>query len=134
MTTLLAETAAPSFTAGQLYAVCGVLVFILSAVVLVRKVFGHEPPLHKEYVTKADHDKFRDETTQELKRHAARRAEIYEEQKKQGEKLARLETATAQQNSDLAAIKEQLADVNERVNAVPERTINLLLDAQKLTR
>lgn len=91
------------------------------------------PPLHKEYVSKADHDQFRKETVEELKRHAGRRAEIYEAQKQQGEKLVRLETMVAQQGEDLSALKEQTKELQERITSVPQRTIDLLLDAQRLT-
>lgn len=129
---LLAESAT-TFTAGQLGAAIGILLLALSVIVAWRKVFNQDPPLYKEYVTRTQHDKDQAETWAELKRHAARRAEIYEEQKRQGEKLARLEVATQQQTEDLGTIKDQIADANERINAVPERTISLLLDAQKLS-
>jgi hypothetical protein len=130
--TILAEAASPSFTAVEFYSVCGVVVFLLAAVVLVRKVFGHEPPLHKEYVTKADHDKFRGETLDELKRHAARRGEIYNEQKSQGAKLAALQTASDNQAKEVAAIRQQVGEVNDRIDSVPMRTIQLLRETQQL--
>lgn len=100
------------------------------AVLIFRKVFGHTPPLHKEYASKTDVEKL--ET--ELKRHAARRVEIYNEQKAQGEKLARLETATNAQTKDISDLKDAMTDVNKRIDAIPERTVGLLIDAQRLTR
>lgn len=110
--------------------VLAVLVVLGGAVVLFRKVFGHNPPLHKEYASKTDVEKL--ET--ELKRHAARRVEIYNEQKAQGEKLARLETATTAQSKDISDLKDAMTDVNKRIDAIPERTVGLLIDAQRLTR
>lgn len=109
------------------------LVGLGSAVVLFRKVFGHEPPLHKEYVTQAEHARDWREIKEELARHAARRSEIYQEQKAQGEKLARLEVASTRLTADLADLKEQVAAAQQRIAAVPERTIGLLLDAQRLS-
>lgn len=90
------------------------------------------PPLHKEYVTKADYTKESDELKAELKRHAARRAEIYDGQKVQSEKLARLEVASERQGADLAALKTEMGDLQTRVTEIPERTISLLIDAQKI--
>lgn len=90
------------------------------------------PPLHKEYVSKADHDLFRTETNTELKRHAARRAEIYDEQKRQSEKLAKLEEATGRLSEDVSTLKNEVREAQDRITAIPERTISLLLDAQKI--
>lgn len=113
--------------------VLAALFAIAGGALVLKHLFRADPPLHKEYVSRTEHEKFRDETALELKRHAARRAEIYDEQKRQGERLARVEEANKQQTHDLHVIKTELGDLNDRVDAVPERTINLLLEARKVT-
>ncbi len=101
------------------------------------------PPLHQTYVARDDFEKIlhvertaldllRTETNTELKRSAARRAEIYDEQKGQGERLARVETETRQQSADLTAIKHDIAELHDRIDALPQRLLTLLLDAQKV--
>lgn len=112
----------------------GCVAFLVALAVGIKVLLQRDPPLHKEYVAKADHDKFRDEMTAELKRHAARRVEIYDEQKRQSVQLVRLETLSQQQGSDIAALKTQAAELQERVDAIPRRTIDLLIDAQRLAK
>lgn len=129
--TLLAQYS-PSFTPSELAAFLAIASFILGLVVLVRKVFGHQPPLHREYVSRADHDKFREETLAELKRHANRRAEIYDEQKMQGEKISALQAEMKAQRADLGELKQQIHDTDKRIDAVPMRTIQLLRETQQL--
>lgn len=128
---LLAESA-PTFTAAELYAVAGVLVFIGAAVVLGRKVFGHEPPLHKEYVTKAEHDKYVTETKAELARHASSRKGIYDRLDGHGLEITAIKKETEGQTKDLSDLKKQIVETNSRIDAVPMRTIQLLRETQQL--
>ena len=132
MPPLLAEASASVPPAAELAAFLGCAAFLLGLVVLLRKVFGHEPPLHHEYLSRVEHDRFRDETLAELKRHAARRAEIYDEQRAQGERISALATASDRQTADLAALQRSLEETNARIDAVPMRTIQLLRDTQQL--
>lgn len=102
------------------------LVAIGGAIVLFRKVFGQDPPLHKEYVTKSDHEKALQEIDRELKRHAARRAEIYDEQKLQAENISGLKAEMKAQTDSLADLKEEQSRIRDRIDDVPQRTINIL--------
>lgn len=128
---LLAE-AAPTFTAAELYTVLGVLFFIGTAIVLARKVFGHEPPLHKEYVTKADHDKHVAETKAELARQTSSRKGIYDRLDSHGLEITAIKKETETQTKDLGELKRQITDTNQRIDSVPMRTIQLLRETQQL--
>lgn len=56
----LAEAGA-SYTPGQLASFLGIAAFLLGLVVLSRKVFGHDPALHKEYASKDEHNALKKE-------------------------------------------------------------------------
>lgn len=131
---LLAQTLPEPSSAAAVGWFIGVLLVLAAGALIFKQLFKSDPPMHKEYVSRQEHEKHRDDMAKELARHAARRAEIYEEQKKQGEKLARLEVSTERQNQDLKTIKEELSEANERIDQVPQRTIDLLLDAQKVMK
>jgi hypothetical protein len=131
VTLLLAESS-PSFTAGELAAFLGIAAFLLGLVLLARKVFGHDPALHMQYVAREDHDRFREETLAELKRHASRRAEIYTLQTEHGAAIRSLQVETTKQTADLSELKAQVKAVDARIDAVPMRTIQLLRETQQL--
>jgi|GEM_PF-5054404 len=52
----------PAFSGGELAVFLGILFFLLATVIAWRKVFGNDPPLHKEYVTNAAHLKLEQDT------------------------------------------------------------------------
>lgn len=104
---LLAESS-PTFTPGELASFLGIAAFVLTLVVLSRKVFGHDPALHREYVTKHEH------------------AEL----KLEVEKIDR-ERRTSVANLH-AKIDEQTREINSRIDEVPRRTIELLNSTKQL--
>jgi hypothetical protein len=116
-TPIFAETSATSYTASQLGAAIGILLLGLSVIIAWRKVFGAEPPLHKEYATKS-----------ELR-------EVHGRIKREREEIDR---AFAQQRTDVKGLTDKLDDqtneLNKRIDAVPQRVIDLLLDAKELAK
>jgi len=133
LTPILAEYS-PSFTPGELAAFLGILAFLLGLVVLSQKAFGHNPPLHKEYLSKSDFEAFRLETNAEFKRHAGRRAEIYRKQEDHGQTITRLESESERHTKDIAEAKLAIAEVDRRIDEVPQRTIEQLNEAKKFGR
>lgn len=115
-----------SVTFSQIGAFLACLVVILGIAVAIKLLFTRTPPMHREYLTREDHEQFRKETNDELKRHAARRAEIYDEQKRQGAALAGLQTETSNQTETLKEVKAEQAKIRDRIDELPKRTIDLL--------
>lgn len=105
----------PTFTAGELFAFLGIAVFVLFAVVLSRKVFGHEPPLHKEYFTKTEHAEFANAINTKLEKQDAHRSEIRTEQKAQGLQISALQAESTHQTKTLAEIKSEQQEVRRDI-------------------
>jgi len=78
MPLLLAESAT-AFTAAQLGAALGILLFVLGIIVAWKKAFGHEPPLHKEYATRIELDKVEKTLKEDLTKQASARKKMHEE-------------------------------------------------------
>lgn len=117
---------APTFTAGELFAVVGILVFILFAVVLARKVFGHEPPLHKEYATKTD-------LREAHGRIGREREEIDRAFALARESRHALDAKVEAHRKELdLKLEQQTKEINTRIDAIPGRTIALLNETKQL--
>jgi hypothetical protein len=121
----------PSFTPGELAAFLGIAAFIGGLVLMGKKLFGHEPPLHKAYVDTTEYQRRQDKLDAELVRHAARRAEIYDEQKMQSTKLAALEAESRNQTEALRDIKEEQRAMRDRFDQSSQRTLELLTEIAK---
>lgn len=132
MTPLLAETTAANFSPAQLGAFLGIVLFILSLIIGFKKAFGHEPPLHKAYASKDDHDKLVAKMEDEFKRERLSRKGLYEKVEEQGRDIASLQTETEKQTEDLADLKAEMKDTQNRIDLVPERTIKLLRETKGL--
>lgn len=110
---LLAESGT-SFTAGQLAAFLGIVAFLLGLVLLSRKVFGHDPALHKEYVSRADHEKLERELKADLAKQAGARKGIYEKIEAQGRDIASLKSETTSQTRQLSTMDAKIDRLLER--------------------
>jgi hypothetical protein len=87
----LAEaSSSPTFTAGEFYAVCGVLVFILSAIALGKKIFVREPPLHRQFMERAECEKIHAKVQNDFDHEANARRLIYKTIEAQGKDIATL--------------------------------------------
>lgn len=78
MPTLLAESAT-DFTAAQLGSAIGILLLLLTVIIAWRRVFGHEPPLHKEYITRSEVEKIEKTLKDDLTKQAGARKQMHEE-------------------------------------------------------
>lgn len=50
-------SSSPSFTPGELASFLGILAFLVALVLGLKKLFGHSPPLHKEYAARTEQEK-----------------------------------------------------------------------------
>ncbi len=69
----------PAYTPGQLAAFLGIAAFLLGLVLLSRRVFGHEPPLHKEYITRSEVEKIERSLKDDLTEQASARQGMHEQ-------------------------------------------------------
>lgn len=123
---------APSFTAGQLAAFVGILFFVFALIIAARKVFGHEPPLHKEYVTKADHDRDFRLLRDDLTKGAGSRKQMHEKLEALASEQSALRQENESQSRDLQDVKREINGLHARIDSVPERTIRLLNETRQL--
>ncbi len=108
-----------TYTSGELAAFLGILSFLLGLIVLGRKVFGHEPPLHKEYASRRDAE-----------------ALIMEIGKVDNERRTSVANMHAKCDGQMHALRGELnakiEKLETRIDAVPERTIKLLRETKNL--
>lgn len=126
MTPLVLAQQSPAFSPIQLYAFLGILAFILMMVLLVRKVFGHEPPLHKEYVSRAEHEALVEKIDADLGRERGARKQMHQEIANLQSGVEVVKTQNAQQSAALGELRTEQAKIRDRIDEVPQRTINLL--------
>lgn len=109
----------PSFTAMQLATFMGIVFFIFALVIAARKVFGQDPPLHKEYASRTDAEFLKGEIN-----------------KVDGERRTSVANLHTKIDTQLAALRAELTGKIEklegRIDAVPERTIKLLRETKDL--
>jgi hypothetical protein len=110
MPPLLAESAT-AFSATQLGAAVGILLLVLTIIVAWKKAFGHEPPLHKEYALRADHDKLAAKMDEEFKRERLSRKGLYEKVEAQGNAIASLRASTEAQTKQLTNLDAKMDQV-----------------------
>lgn len=108
-----------TYTAGELGSFLAIATFLLAAVILVRKVFGHEPPLHKEYASRTSTDLLKTEID---KIDNERRTSVANLHNKVDANIAALR----------AELTEKIEKLEDRIDAVPGRTIALLRETKNL--
>lgn len=126
MIPLLLAQHAPEFTSGQLYAGVGLLLTLLLVVLLWRKVFVPEPPLHKEYVSRADHTALEERLDVELGRERGARKQMHQEIATLQSGVEVVKNQNAAHSLALAELRSEQAKIRDRIDDVPQRTINLL--------
>lgn len=114
MPLLIAESAT-SFTAAQLGAAVGMLAVVLGIIVAWKKAFGHEPPLHKEYALRADHEKLEKKMDEEFKRERLSRKGLYEKVEAQGNAIAAMRASTEAQTKQLTSLDAKMDQVLMRL-------------------
>jgi Skp family chaperone for outer membrane proteins len=108
-------SASPTFTPGELAAWLGIAVFILSAIVLARKVFGHEPALHKEYATRSELQKMERELKDDLTKQAGARKGMHQQIEQLGRDQAKLEAQNEFQIKQLTNLDGKIDRLLERM-------------------
>lgn len=109
----------PTFTAGEVSTLLGIVLFIFTLIIAARKVFSPDPPLHKEYATRMDADFLKSEIGK--LDHERRTA------------VANLHTKVEATNAALRAeLTAKIEKLEVRIDAVPARTINLLRETKGL--
>lgn len=111
--------ATATYTSGELAAFLGILSFLLGLIVLGRKVFGHEPPLHREYASRTDA--------------AILKTEIDKVDHERRTSVANMHAKCDGQMSALRGeLNAKIEKLEIRIDAVPERTIKLLRETKDL--
>ena len=116
---LLAAEIAPSFTPGQLAAALGILAFLVSLALALKKLFGHEPPLHKEYVTRIEVAKLEKDLKDDLTKGAVSRKDMHRDIEGLRIGQAKLEAETASQT-------RQLHQLDSKIENLPEKILRLM--------
>lgn len=132
MILILAQVASPPiYSEREFYAVVGVILLILAVAVML-KMLKREPPLHREYMARAECEKQHADIQTAIGRDAYARKEIYRTLAEQGEKISALKSEMGSQTISLADLKKQIDHTNERIDAVPAKVISLLRETKNL--
>lgn len=115
---LLAQ-ASPEYSPPQLGVALGIAFFIFALIIAARKVFGHEPPLHKEYVSKTEAERLKGELDKIDNERRTSVANLH----------GKIDSQVAGLRAELTAKIEHL---ETRIDAVPARTISLLRETKDL--
>jgi hypothetical protein len=115
-----ASTSATAFTDRQLGAALGILLFALTVVIAWRKVFGHEPPLHKEYVTRIEVEKIERSLKDDLTKQAGSRKQMHKEIEDLRVAQGRLEEKTDSQTQQLFQLDNKIEDLPDKILRIIE--------------
>ncbi len=136
-----AQENAPAFTSGQLAAFLGIAFFILGLIVLARKVFGHEPALHKEYAAKTEHEKLEHKVEINEAKNTSARKGIYGTLDEHAAEIARLKEAAERTkhleakidaNTALTAeTRGEVKQINQNVERIQNSITSFLTRANK---
>jgi septal ring factor EnvC (AmiA/AmiB activator) len=121
-----------SVTFTQVGVFIGCLIVLLGVAVALKLLLRAEPPLHKEYVSKADHDRDFKLLHDDLTKGASSRKEMHEKMEEQSGAIAELRSETQSQTRDLEQVKKQISAVSNRIDEIPMRTIRLLNETKDL--
>lgn len=114
--TIIAEYS-PSFTAEGLATFLAILLFLGVLVLVARQLFGHQPPLHKEYATK-----------KEL-------TEVHGRIKRERDEVNKMvETLQSAVSGISRELDSQTSELNKRIDQIPQRTVTSMLDAIRLQK
>ncbi len=116
----------PSFSAGQLAAFLGILFFVFALILVARKVFGHEPPLHKEYVLRTEHDALAEKMDTELGRERGARKKMHEDIAALQTGIEVVKTQNIEQSARIGEMRNDQLNIRDRIDDLPRRTIELL--------
>ena len=108
-----------TYTSAELGAVMGVLLLLLTLAIAARKVFGNDPPLHRQYASREDADFLKSEIG---KIDTERRTSVANLHLKIDTQLASLRIE----------LNSKIENLEGRIDAVPQRTISLLRETKGL--
>ncbi len=116
----------PTFTAGQLAAFLGIILFVFALILAGRKVFGQDPPLHKEYVTRNEHESLKKKMDEELGRERGARKQIHQDIAALQTGIEVVKSQNREQSERIGEIRNDQLAIRDRIDDFPKRTIELL--------
>lgn len=90
------------------------------------------PPLHKEYVTRTEHERDFKILHDDITQGAASRKRMHGEIDKIAQEQAALRKVNESQTTELGHLRTEIRTVNSRLDEIPKRTIELLATTKKL--
>ena len=108
---LLAQATAPAFTASQLGAALAIVAFLGGLALVLKSLFAHQPPLHKEYATRAEVEKLEKKLEADSAKQASSRKGIYADLEEQGRDVAALK-------AEFGAVKGHLSNLDSKIDQV----------------
>jgi septal ring factor EnvC (AmiA/AmiB activator) len=105
----------------QIGAFIACLIVLLGLALTIKNLFQRTPPLHQEFVAKAQYEKDQASVQEEFRRQAVSRKSLYERVEQLGHEQAAIKAETQAQTRSLHALDTKIDNLPERILRLVDR-------------